>query len=117
MAAARNVAIILALAAGVYFLPGGGDAAAVIGALLSTAILASFVMLGVRFYRENRLELLGLGDRWRALLYGAIAVVVVAMAASRRLFESGIGTIAWIAAVGGSAYALFLVWRHRREYA
>ena len=39
----RNIAIILALAAIVYFVPGGGDAAALIGGLLSTAILASIL--------------------------------------------------------------------------
>ena len=36
----RNIAIILVLAAAVAFVPGGGDAANLIGALLSTAILA-----------------------------------------------------------------------------
>ena len=80
-AALRNIAIILLLAGAVYFVPGGGDAAALIGALLSTAILASFVMLAARFYRERRLDLVGLGDRWRATLYGAVAVIVLAMAA------------------------------------
>ena len=69
----RNVAIVLALAAVVYFVPGGGDAAAIIAALLSTAILAAFVMLAARFYRERRMDILGLPDRWRATLYGALA--------------------------------------------
>ena len=116
MVALRNVAIVLALAALVAFLPGGGDASAVIGAILSTLIIASFVMLGARFYRERRLDLVGLGDGWRATLYGAIAVVVVAMAARDRLFDSGGGTILWIAALAGAVYAVFLVWRHSREY-
>jgi hypothetical protein len=113
----RNIAIVLALAALVYFVPGGGGAAALIGALLSTAILASFVMLAARFYRERRTDLVGLGDRWRALLYGAIGVIVLAMAARPRLIETGGGTLAWLVAVAGSAYALYRVWRHYREYA
>jgi hypothetical protein len=116
-AAIRNIAIILALAAIVYFVPGGGDAAALIGALLSTAILASFVMLAARFYRERRMDIVGLGDRWRALLYGAIGVIVLAMAARARLVETGGGTLVWLVAVAGSAYALFRVWRHYREFA
>ena len=116
-AALRNIAIILALAAIVYFVPGGGDAAALIGALLSTAILASFVMLAARFYRENRMDIVGLGTRWRAILYGALAVIVFAMAARPRLIETGGGTLLWLAAVAGSAYAMYRVWRHYREYA
>jgi len=114
---ARNVLIILALAALVAFLPGGGTGAAVLGGVLSTLILVSFVLLGARFYRENRYDIDGLGDRWRATLYGALGVIVLAMAARSRLVTTGPGTLAWIVAVAGSAYALYLVWRHHRSYA
>ena len=113
----RNIAIVLALAAVVYFVPGGGDAAALIGALLSTAILASFVMLAARFYRERRMDILGLPDRWRAILYGALGAIVLAMAARPRLIETGAGTILWLVVVAGSGYALYRVFRHYREYA
>ena len=113
----RNIAIVLALAAAVYFIPGGGNAAALIGALLSTAILASFVMLAARFYRERRTDILGLPDRWRAIFYGALGVIVLAMAARPRLIETGGGTILWLVAVAGSGYALYRVWRQYREYA
>ena len=115
-AALRNIAIILLLAGAVYFVPGGGDAAALIGALLSTAILASFVMLAARFYRERRLDLVGLGDRWRATLYGAVAVIVLAMAARPRLIVTGGGTLVWLAAIAAASYAVYRVWRHHREY-
>ena len=101
----------------VAFIPGGGDAASLIGALFSTAILAAFVMLAVRFYRENRMDILGLPDRWRAIFYGALGVIVLAMAARPRLIETGGGLLVWLAAVAGSAYALYRVWRQYREYA
>jgi hypothetical protein len=113
----RNIGIVLVLAGIVYFVPGGGNAAAVIGALLSTAILAAFVMLAARFYRERRMDILGLPDRWRATLYGALGVIVLAMAARPRLIETGGGTIVWLVAVAGSAYALYRVFRYYREYA
>jgi hypothetical protein len=115
--ALRNTAIVLALAAVVYFVPGGGGAANLIGALLSTAILASFVMLAARFYRERRMDVLGLADKWRAILYGALGVIVLAMAARPRLIETGGGLLVWLVAVAGSGYALYRVWRHYREYA
>jgi multisubunit Na+/H+ antiporter MnhB subunit len=115
--AARNVAIILVLAAAVAFVPGGGTTAALVGAVLSTLILVSFVVLAGRFYRDHRLDLDGLGDRWRALLYAAIGVAVLALAAGSRLRETSGGTIAWVALLGCAAYAVYLVWRRYREYA
>ena len=115
--ALRNIAIILVLGAAVAFIPGGGDAASLIGALFSTGILAAFVMLAVRFYREHRTDIVGLPDRWRAILYGALGVIVLAMAARPRLVETGGGLLLGLAAVAGSAYALYRVWRQYREYA
>jgi hypothetical protein len=114
---ARNVAIVLVLAGAVAFVPGGGTTANVVVGILSTLILVSFVLLAARFYRERRLELDGLGDRWRGLLYGAIGLALLAMAAYPRLQQTTGGTIAWIAMLGGAAYSVYLVWRHYREYA
>jgi chromate transport protein ChrA len=114
---ARNVGILLVLAAAVAFIPGGGTSAAVVGAVLSTLILVSLVIFAARLYRDHRLDLDTLGDRWRGLLYGAIAVIVLAMAARPRLREQGdSGTIVWIVLLAGAAYAIYLVWRHHREY-
>jgi hypothetical protein len=117
VAVARNVVIVLALGALVAFGPGGGDAASVIAAVLSTLILASFVWLAARFYREHQYELDGLGDRWRGLLYGAIALAIFAMAARQRLLDTGAGAVLWAACIAGAAYAAYRVWRHWREYA
>jgi hypothetical protein len=114
---ARNVAIVLVLAAAVAFLPGGGTTAGLIGAILSTLIMVSLVFFAYRFYREHRVELHGLGDRWRGLLYGSIAAVVLALAALPRLKDTSGGTLVVVALLGGAAYALYAVWRHYREYA
>ncbi|MGZ4269892.1 MAG: hypothetical protein ACXVFN_18255 [Solirubrobacteraceae bacterium] len=117
MSTARNILIVLLLAAGVAFIPGGGTSAGLVGGVLSTLILVAFVLIAARFYRENRYEIDGLGDRWRAVLYGALGVIVLAMAARVQLFTTGGGTFAWIVAMAGSVYALYLVWRHYRSYA
>jgi len=114
---ARNIAIILVLAAAVAFIPGGGTTASVAGAVLSTLILVALVFFVARLYRDHRLDLDVLGDRWRGVLYGAVGVIVLAMAARQRLQDQGSGgTIVWIALLAGSAYAIYLVWRHYREY-
>ena len=116
MNTARNVGIVLLLAALVAFLPGGGTAAAVIGGVLSTLILVSFVMIAARYYREHRIDLVSLGDRWRALLYSSIGALVLVMAARVSMWETSAGTLAWVAVVTAAAYSLYLVWRHSREY-
>ena len=114
---ARNVAIILLLAAAVAFIPGGGTTAGLVGGILSTLIMVSLVFFAYRFYREHRVELDALGDRWRGLLYGAIAAVVLALAALPRLHDSSGGTLVVVALLGAAAYAFYAVWRHYREYA
>jgi hypothetical protein len=116
-AALRNVAIVLAIAAAVYFIPGGGDTASFVAALLFIAMSAIFVWIVARMYRENRVAIFSLGDQNRALLYGAVGLAVLAMAARPRLFDTGAGTLVWFVMIGAASYALYRVWRSYREYA
>ena len=117
MKAARNVALILALAAAVAFLPGGWPAAAFFGTLLSVVLLAGLVWFVGRLYAEHRVDLIGLGERNRALLYGALAVIVLTLTASDRLFDTGIGMLLWFCLIAGAVVALVAVWRSWRSYA
>ena len=112
----RNVLIVLALAAAVALLPGGGAGAQVVGELLFIAFAVGATLLLARFYREHRVAIFSLGDRMRGLLYGALATIVFAAAAAGRFFESGPGILAWVALVAAASYALVLVFRHHREY-
>jgi hypothetical protein len=111
---ARNVLIVLALAAGVWAIPGGGDAAAVALAVLTTIIFVGIVLLAVRFYRENRIAIYSLGDRYRALLYASIGTIVVASAALDRFRDAGV--LIWLGAMGAALFGLYRVWLHHREY-
>ena len=116
MKVARNVAIILAVAAAVAFLPGGWPAATFFATLLSILMLVGLVWFAGRMYMERRIDLFSLGDRNRALLYGAVAVIVLTLTASQRLFETGIGAVAWLVLICGAVGALFWVWRAQRQY-
>jgi hypothetical protein len=113
---ARNVAIIVAIAAAVYFIPGGGRTASTVEAALWAAFGAGMAYLGMRLYREHRVTLHGLGDRHRALLYGGVAVGVFALVARSRMWETGFGELAWWLLVLGVLYTLLEVFRHSRTY-
>jgi len=114
--AARNVAIVLAIAAAVYVLPGGGRAARTFEAALWVAFAGGMSLLGLRLYRERRMWLYGLGDRHRGLLYGALAAGVFAWMARARMWQSGVGELAWFVLVLGVVWALMEVYRYSRTY-
>jgi hypothetical protein len=113
---ARNVAIVLAIAAAVYFLPGGGRAANTFEAALWVAFGLGIGYLGLRLYREYRVSLHSLGDQYRGLLYGAIALAVFEYVARVRMWRTGVGELAWFVLGGLVVYSLMLVYRHWRAY-
>jgi hypothetical protein len=112
----RNVAIVLLIAAAVYLLPSGGQVAHTFEALLYIGFGVAIGYLGLRFYRENRVALHGLGDRYRGLLYGAIAAGLLVYMSRVRMWQTGIGELLWFVLVGGIVYALVVVVRRWRAY-
>jgi len=113
---ASNVAIVLAIAAAVYFLPGGGRAASTFEAALWVAFGLGVGYLGLRLYREHRIALHSLGDGHRALLYGAVALAVFEYVARVRMWRTGFGELAWFVLLGVVVYSLLAVYRHWRAY-
>jgi hypothetical protein len=113
---ARNVLIVVAVAAAVAFLPGGGQTASLVWALLGIALTVTFVFLGIRFYRENRVAIFSLGDKHRALAYGAIAALVVALAGRRELIQTGLGSLVFVVLIAGALGAGYAVFKHHRAY-
>jgi hypothetical protein len=112
----RNIAIVLAIAALVVLLPGGGTGASVAIQAVSLAFLASLAWIASRLYREHRVAIYSLGDARRAVLYGAIAVAALTLTATSRLWQTGTGEIVWFALLGGAAYAVFAVIWAARKY-
>ncbi len=113
---ARNVLIVVAIAAAVAFLPGGGQTADLVWALLGIALTVTFVVLGIRFYRENRVAIFSLGDKHRALAYGSIAAIVIALAGRQKLTHTGLGSLVFVVLIMGALGAGYAVFRHHREY-
>jgi hypothetical protein len=112
----RNIAIVVAIALAVYLLPGGGRVANTFEAALWVAFGLGIAYFGLRMYREHRMSLHGLGDRHRALLYGAVALAVFLYAARARMWDTGSGELLWFVLVGCIVYALLDVFRHSRSY-
>lgn len=112
----RNVAIVLLIAAAVYLLPSGGQVASTFEALLYIGFGVAIGYLGLRFYREHRVALYSLGDRYRGLLYGAIAGGLFAYMARVRMWQTGVGELLWFVLVGGIVYAAVMLVRRWRAY-
>jgi hypothetical protein len=113
---ARNVAIVLLLAALIDVVPGGGPAAQTLIQVISLAFLGVIAWVASRLYREHRMSIYGLGDRRRAIVYAAAGVATLTFTASSRLFQSGIGSVVWLLLLAGCAFAVFWVFRSAREY-
>jgi hypothetical protein len=113
---ARNVAIVALIAAAVEFLPGGGRAASAFAAALWVVFAGGLAFFAYRLDREHHISLYGLGDRHRALLYGAAAVGYVLAAARVRMWQTGFGELAWFALLGIVVYTLLAVYRYSRTY-
>lgn len=109
----RNIAIILAISAAVYFVPGGGTTAAVVGAALGTLFMVVLCWAAVLLYRRFRGDIQLLGDQGQAMLYGAIGAIVIAAAGAQEMFHTPAGIVVWLGLVLGAVYALITLWRRR----
>jgi hypothetical protein len=111
-----NVAIVLALAAAVILVPGAGIAAGALTWALGVAFLITLAWFAAVMYRRHRFDLLGLGDRNRAILYGAAVVAVLTVTATPRLWDSGAGTLVWFVLIGAACAGVASVWVAARRY-
>ena len=113
---ARNIAIILALAAGVDFLPGGGAAAATVLSALMMIFLAAIAWLLYRVYREQQLTLATLTDARKAGLFGAVGAMALLVVAYDDFRSWTGGIVLWVALMAGCLGIIFLIWRAATTY-
>jgi O-antigen/teichoic acid export membrane protein len=112
----RNVAIILALAAGVDFLPGGGAAAATVLTALTMIFFAAIAWLLYRLYREQQLTLSTLTDARKAGLFGAVGGIALLVVAYDDFRSWSGGIVLWIALMAACVAAIFVIWRDATTY-
>jgi len=113
---ARNVAIIMLLALGVAFLPGGGNAVDTVTTAIAMAFLAGISWMLYTLSRENQLTLATLSDGRRAIFYGAFGLLALLIAGQDKLWSSGGGTLLWILLLAASIFAIYRVWTEANTY-
>ena len=75
------------------------------------------MFFGYRMYMEHRSSLFMLEDKVRALLYGSVVLIALALIATSRLWdEGGLGVLVWLALIGAGVYGCVTVYRASREY-
>lgn len=116
MKAARNVAIIMLLALGVAFLPGGGNAVNTVLTAIAMAFLAGITWMLYTLSRQNQLTLATLTDGRRAIFYGAFGMLALLVAGQDKLWSSGPGTLLWVVLLGASIFAIWRVWSEANSY-
>jgi hypothetical protein len=113
----RNIAIIVALAAAVWLLPGGDAASVTISNLLGIIFIGGVLFFGYRLYMEHRETIFGLEERQRGILYASVALGAITLVATRRMWdEGGLGAVLWLAFISAAIWGLYSVWRAYREY-
>jgi hypothetical protein len=113
----RNFAILLLIAVAVWQLPGGGTATATINNILGLIFAGGLVFFGYRMYMEHRTTLFMLEDKVRALLYGSVGLIALALIATRRMWDDGgFAVLVWLALIGAGVYGCVTVYRASREY-
>jgi hypothetical protein len=113
---ARNIAILLLIALAVFLIPGGGQAVSTFEAVLMIGFGVAIGYLGLRFYREYRMSLYGLGDHYRALFYLTVAVAAIAVLGQKRMWQTGSGELVWFILVGFVVYSVVTLVRRARSY-
>jgi peptidoglycan/LPS O-acetylase OafA/YrhL len=113
---ARNVAIIMLLALGVAFLPGGGNAVDTVFTAIAMAFLAGITWMLYTLSRQNQLTLATLTDGRRAIFYGGFGMLALLVAGQDKLWSSGPGTLLWLVLLGAAVYAIYRVWTEANSY-
>jgi hypothetical protein len=117
MKVARNVGIILGLAALVALAPGGLTASRTTSNILSILFFGGLAFFAYRLYMENRITLMDLPENHRTILYGSVGTLAITLIATRRIWDTqGPLILIWFMLVSAAVYGVVFVFRAYRDY-
>ncbi len=106
--------MLLALA--VAFAPNAGNFVDAILTAITLAFLSAITWMLHVLSRERQLTLAALSDSRRAIFYGAFGLLALCVAGAGQLFETGAGTVLWIAMLAIAVLAIYRVWVEANTY-
>jgi membrane protease YdiL (CAAX protease family) len=112
----RNLAILAVIALAVTVLPGGKDATDTVLTAIQMLFLASLAYFAWYAHKENPMAVASLSERWRAVHWGALGVLAFLVAGSDEMFNTGAGTLLWLALLVGSILALLRGFQEANSY-
>jgi hypothetical protein len=107
----RNLLIVAIIALARTVLPGAGN---LTEAVLTTLMLAFAVVIGLavsRIWRETSFTREVMSERNRGIFYAGIGVLALMVVGADQLLETGLGALLWVTLIGGSVWAMVVVWR------
>jgi len=113
--ATRNIAILVLIALAIAAIPGSSQAQGIVSAVLSLTLAALIVYFIARLYRDRRIEIYGLGDLDRGILYLSLAGIVVLLAGAQ-WFNSTAGAVIEIVLLATCVAGLIRVYQVWRSY-
>lgn len=116
MVLARNILIIALLAAGVAFLPSGGNFADAALTAITMCFLAAIAWTVYRLHYQFQTSLLALAESRRVILYGSFGLVVLLIAGASHMWSTGLGTMTWLLLLASAIAGVWLVVSEARSY-
>jgi hypothetical protein len=114
---AWKLGVVALVALAFTVLPGGGNALDVALTFLSIVFLAAIAILAYRLFTQYRIDLDSLEPNVRLALYGSIALAILTIVGTDRLFDAGgAGIVGWFALLALCSYGIYWVWTQYRSY-
>lgn len=115
MVAVRNILIVALLAAGVAFLPNGGNVADAVLTAITMGFLAVIAWTAFRLMDQFSFSISMLPESRKVVLYASLGLIVLMIAGASKMWSTGLGTLAWLLLIGSAFVGIWLVVSEARE--
>lgn len=114
--ALRNILIIALLALLLTVAPGGGNFVDALFTALTLIFVAALGLLLAQAWQQTALTRDSMSERQRLIFLGSLGAVALMIAGLDELFDTGLGSLVWIAVMVTAGWLLFTTWREANSY-